>query len=69
MQRPKTMTTPNTYALPNGDVVTLPAHCRDNAERFTMRDGSLVWAVRVGEGTPEAAVRLAASLPKPRKVV
>lgn len=57
----------NLYALPSGEIVNLPAHCCDATERFTLRDRSLVWAVRVGEGTPEAAARLAASLSKPQR--
>ena len=36
-------------------------------ERFTLATGELVWAVRVGDGDPAAAARLAASLPAPRK--
>ncbi len=61
------LSTPNAYALPSGEVVNLPEHCRADAERFTLRDGSVVWAARVGSGSPEAAARLAARLPAPRK--
>jgi hypothetical protein len=57
----------NVYALPDGQVVNLPDHCRDSLERFTLGDGSLVWAVRVLDADADAAVRLAASLPRPRK--
>lgn len=57
----------SSYALPSGQIVTLPEHCADAAERFTLATGELVWAVRVGDGDPAAAARLAASLPAPRK--
>lgn len=60
-------TAANDYALPTGQVVTLPSHCHDAAERFTLADGALVWAVRVGDGEPGAAARIAASLPQPRR--
>jgi hypothetical protein len=57
----------NAYALPDGRIVNLPDHCRDSIERFTIADGSLVWATRVIGGNADAAARLAASMPRPRK--
>jgi hypothetical protein len=56
----------NPYALPSGEVVNLPAHCRDNAERFALADGSLVWAVRVIAGNLAVARLAAAMMPRPR---
>ena len=63
------MTTANTnpYALPNGQIVTLPAHCRESLEQFTLPDRTVVWAVAVGDGTREGALRIARQLPLPPK--
>lgn len=58
----------NAYALPNGQIVNLPDHCQDAIERFTMRDGMVVWAVQVGQGSEESALRLAAKFPRPRRM-
>jgi hypothetical protein len=57
--------TPNGYCLPSGLIVSLPAHCVDPIERFQIKDGSLVWAVRVDNDDEAAAHNLARRLPAP----
>lgn len=67
-----TTTRPNLYALPTGTTVTLPAHCTDPCERFTLTTGTLVWAVRVegdqGWDAIGRAARLSRDLGTPRPV-
>ena len=58
-------TSKNAYVLPSGEVVGLPEHCADGVERFTLANGSLVWAVRIGPLSPIMASRLAEKLPQP----
>jgi hypothetical protein len=49
--RPAAPRQKNLYRLPDGTVLDLPEHCTDRRERFTLADGTIVIAERVGDGS------------------